>query len=117
VPRAELRVVYDTVYAEPQHERVDFEHREGRQAKYLEDPLKEMAGRYREAIAALMRRGMRGARSGADAARQVERELERGLPVIGNDLLGRSQRIVPLEEGTLAGSGHLEPESGVDWRA
>lgn len=32
-------VSYDTVYAVRQHEELDWEHDEGRQAKYLEEPM------------------------------------------------------------------------------
>lgn len=31
------RVVYDSVYAIPQHERLDYHHENGREAKYLEN--------------------------------------------------------------------------------
>lgn len=39
---------------------------------------------------------------------------DRALRTIAEDLLGRSQRIVLLDEGTLAASGHLEPSVGVE---
>ena len=37
---------FNTAYALEQHERLDFVHKNGRKAKYLEDPLKEKAGTY-----------------------------------------------------------------------
>lgn len=37
--RLEAAVTYDTPYAVPQHEEMDYHHAPGRQAKYLETPL------------------------------------------------------------------------------
>lgn len=48
-----------------------------------------------------------------DAERALQDAADRALRIIAEDLLGRSQRIVLLAEGTLAGSGHTEPERGV----
>lgn len=41
-------VGFNTPYALTQHERIDFSHPKGGKAKYLEEPLKEHAGRYQE---------------------------------------------------------------------
>lgn len=48
-----------------------------------------------------------------DAKRQMEQRADRALRIIAEDVLGDANRIVLLDEGTLAGSGHLEPETGV----
>ena len=54
----EGRVVFPEVYAEVQHERTDFHHPIGGEAKFLENPLKENADRYLAAIAAAARRAL-----------------------------------------------------------
>lgn len=52
-------VSYDTPYAVIQHERLDFRHAPGRQAKYLEQPLNACRGPVAQIIAAQIRRAMR----------------------------------------------------------
>ncbi len=39
----DVAVSYDTVYAARQHEELDWQHRPGQQAKYLEQPLQQNA--------------------------------------------------------------------------
>lgn len=51
-------VSYDTVYAVPQHERLDYRHLPGRKAKFLEDPLRDEADTAGEIIAATIRRAI-----------------------------------------------------------
>lgn len=50
--------------------------------------------------------------------REAERHLldagEQALRIIAEDLLGRAGKLVLEDEGTLAGSGHVEPEHGVE---
>lgn len=43
-------VGFNMPYALEQHERLDYQHAEGRKAKYLEDPLKENAAAYQRNI-------------------------------------------------------------------
>lgn len=43
-------VAYDTPYAVAQHERLNYRHRNGRQAKYLEQPARQFAGQIRQFI-------------------------------------------------------------------
>ncbi|MGW3572177.1 hypothetical protein ACWDSL_51445 [Streptomyces sp. NPDC000941] len=53
-------VSYDTVYAVPQHERLDFHHpMPGRKAKYLEDPMNRERQRVAQIIATEIRRWLR----------------------------------------------------------
>jgi hypothetical protein len=61
VDEGELRaaVSYDTPYAIPQHERLDYRHDDGRQAKYLEEPLHTEAGVMGEIVQAQIRRSLR----------------------------------------------------------
>lgn len=52
-------VAYDTPYAVPQHENMQYTHAPGRKAKYLEDPWNESADTAAELIAAEIRRVLR----------------------------------------------------------
>jgi hypothetical protein len=56
----EFLVVFNRVYAAVQHERTDYEHPRGGQAKYLETPLVQMSGRYAAVIAERIRRATSG---------------------------------------------------------
>lgn len=51
-------VSYDTPYAVIQHERMDFRHAPGRQAKYLEQPLFQSRAQVQAIIAAQLRRAI-----------------------------------------------------------
>jgi hypothetical protein len=61
VDEDELRaaVAYDTPYAVRQHEDMTYRHDQGRQAKYLEEPLHNEAATVRALIAAQIRRALR----------------------------------------------------------
>lgn len=61
VDRAQLKgaVSFDTEYAAIQHERLDFQHDDGRKAKYLEDPWDSEQQTGLELVAAEMRRPLR----------------------------------------------------------
>lgn len=52
-------VSYDTVYAVRQHEELDWQHAEGRQAKYLESALIDSVDEVPEIVAAQVRRALR----------------------------------------------------------
>lgn len=54
--RAEAIVSFSTPYAARQHEETSWAHPRGGQAKYLEGPLLERAGRYRGILAAAIRK-------------------------------------------------------------
>jgi hypothetical protein len=54
--RQEVVVSFNTPYAAVQHERTDYEHPRGGQAKYLEEPLKELAPRYERVLGEAIRR-------------------------------------------------------------
>lgn len=53
-------VSYDTPYAVVQHERLDFVHRNGRQAKYLEQPWRENGPKFLQIIATQIKRTLGG---------------------------------------------------------
>ncbi|MEU8950898.1 hypothetical protein [Streptomyces sp. NPDC048489] len=52
-------VSYDTPYAVRQHEELDYRHDTGREAKYLEKPLREESDTIQDIIAAEVRRSLR----------------------------------------------------------
>lgn len=52
-------VSYDTVYAVPQHEHLEWQHDPGRSAKYLEGPFNEEQDTMLDIIAAETRRALR----------------------------------------------------------
>ncbi|MGW6455508.1 hypothetical protein ACWF94_06190 [Streptomyces sp. NPDC055078] len=52
-------ISYNTPYAVRQHERLDYRHAPGRQAKYLEQPLMAARAQVRAIVAAELRRAMR----------------------------------------------------------
>jgi hypothetical protein len=49
-----MTLSFDTPYAAAQHEGLNFKHPKKGQAKYLEEPFKQMLPRYESAIAMLM---------------------------------------------------------------
>lgn len=51
-------VGFNTTYAEAQHERTDFAHPKGGEAKYLERPLESNRKQYERKIAAAAKRGL-----------------------------------------------------------
>lgn len=57
---SEIRIVFSTPYAAVQHERLDYEHPRGGQAKYLQSVIQEMGPRYAAALAEAWRRGLKG---------------------------------------------------------
>jgi hypothetical protein len=83
-------VTFDTPYAAVQHERMDFSHPGGGEAKYLETPLKQKHRQYLAAIA--------GDLLGIGPERAMRMAVE--------DLLGEAARRAPVDEGTLRASGH-----------
>lgn len=50
---------FDTPYAIPQHENLDYRHDPGRQAKYLEEPLASKAQQIKRIIAKPIQQGLR----------------------------------------------------------
>lgn len=53
-------VTFNTLYAAAQHERTDYVHPKGGEAKYLERPLEENRARYFARLVAALRRELRG---------------------------------------------------------
>lgn len=56
--RIEGRVTYNTPYAARQHEETTWRHPRGGQAKYLEQPLRQMVPEFESRLAAAMRRAL-----------------------------------------------------------
>lgn len=53
-----VNISYNTPYAAVQHERRDFNHPKKGKAKYLEDPLRQMAPKVRKRLARAMREAL-----------------------------------------------------------
>lgn len=88
-------VGYAANYALPVHENLEARHNSGQQAKYLEQPFREMAGE----IASIVSRVAKATGS-----------LAKGLLVAGMRLQRESQKIVPIKTGNLKGSAFTELE-------
>lgn len=58
-PALQAAVSYDGPYAVPQHERLDYRHPPGREAKYLESSLNASRSEVRRILAAELRRALR----------------------------------------------------------
>ncbi len=52
-------VAFNTTYAVAQHERTDYAHPKGGEAKYLERPLEENRARYQKHLRDAAKRGLR----------------------------------------------------------
>ena len=88
-------VGYNAEYAVYVHENLEMRHREGKQAKYLEQPAREKQGEI------------------ADIVRNVTKKtgsLLAGLLMGGQFLQRASQEIVPVKTGNLKGSAFTEKE-------
>lgn len=57
---ADYEVSFNTPYAARQHEELEWQHPLGGQAKYLQQPLLEQAGRYEQIIAAAVAAELEG---------------------------------------------------------
>lgn len=56
--RIEVRITFNTPYAARQHEERSYKHPRGGKAKYLEDPMRAMAGQVERRLAAAYRRAL-----------------------------------------------------------
>jgi len=100
----EGEVRFNTPYALAQHERLDYQHKEGRKAKYLEGPLKENADQYAEHLGSRLRGALRGPGPG-NIGEIVAAAARRGMIEVTENLLSDAQKIVPHDEGTLEATG------------
>ena len=91
----DVNVGYTATYALVVHENLEATHRENQQAKYLEQPYREMRGE-------LMRIAVAAMKGGAS--------LIKGLLIAGLQLQRASQKIVPVDTGNLKGSAFTEKE-------
>jgi hypothetical protein len=94
-----VRVVYEAPYARIQHEDMTLNHPNGGQAKYLEQPARQLAPE----MAAIVRRSV-----------EAKNGLEEGLQRAGELLLNASRELVPVDTGALRDSGRVEVVEGVD---
>lgn len=93
-----VSVVYTAPYARIQHEDLTFNHPNGGQAKYLEEP----ARRLQSEMAAIVRRSV-----------EAKNGLEEGLQRAGELLLRESQPLVPVLSGELRDSGEVVIVEGI----
>lgn len=87
-----VSVVYTAPYAVYVHEDMEANHPNGGQAKYLEQPAREL----QEDMAAIVRRSV-----------EAKNGLEEGLVRAGQLLLDSSLPLVPVDTGELRDSGQL----------
>lgn len=87
-------VGYTAEYAIYVHENLAARHVVG-QAKFLEQPLREMEGELKSIVVSCLGRGM---------------SLEQSLLVAGMALQRRSQKLVPVDTGNLRGSAFTRAE-------
>lgn len=97
-PEVVATVVVDQVYAEIQHEALEFAHPRGGQAKYLEEPLiSGMPGRMRDVAAGLLDEDETAVGLWASAGRSVKDAVRENAPREFGDL-GNSAALT-VEEG------------------
>lgn len=92
-----VRVSYEAPYAAIQHEDMSLNHPNGGQAKFLEQPAREL----RHEMAAIVRRSV-----------EAKNGLEEGLQRAGELLLSVSRELVPVDTGALRDSGRVEVVEG-----
>lgn len=88
-----VKVSYATDYAVYVHEDMQANHPNGGQAKYLEQPAREMRADLMEGVKEDIRRGL---------------TLEQALLRAGLKLQSASQKLVPVDTGTLRASASTE---------
>lgn len=88
-----VKVSYATDYAVYVHEDMEANHPNGGQAKYLEQPAREMRADLMEGVKEDIRRGL---------------NLEQALLRAGLKLQAASQKLVPVDTGTLRASASTE---------
>ena len=90
---AQVKVSYATDYAVYVHEDLNANHPNGGQAKYLEQPAREMRPQLAEGVKSDIRRGL---------------TLEQALLRAGLKLQAASQKLVPVDTGALRASASTE---------
>lgn len=86
-PKIKATVTVDQVYAEIQHEALEFNHPRGGQAKYLEEPMFAGHGAWFQEFAdGLLREGSRADEGWADVGRNLKDVVATHAPVEFGDL-------------------------------
>lgn len=93
-----VSVTYTAPYARYQHENMELNHPNGGQAKYLEQPAREL----QHEMAAIVRRSV-----------EAKNGLEEGLQRAGELLLRESKPLVPVDSGDLVNSGEVTIVEGL----
>lgn len=92
--RFQVTIGYSAVYAAVQHERLDYHHSVG-QAKYLEQPYREIKPFIPQRIADSLKKG-KGRRTVAQAVLKI-----------GEEIYQKSQGLVPVDTGFLKSTGFV----------
>lgn len=88
-------VGYTAAYAVHVHENLEMRHKEGKQAKFLEQPARELA----KEIGQIVRKAVQGGAT-----------LTKALLIGGLRLQRESQKIVPVDTGALKGSAFTKED-------
>lgn len=92
---ARVKVGYQTNYAVYVHENLEANHPNGGQAKFLEQPARELRPQIKQQVATDLRNGL---------------TVEQALLRAGLTLQGASQQLVPVDTGLLRASAFTEVE-------
>mgnify|MGYP006275049749 CR=1 FL=1 len=92
-----VKVGYTAEYAIYVHENLEAHHPNGGQAKYLEQPARELRDQLVTIIGEAVKR---------------KATLEQGLLIAGLHLQGESQKLVPVDTGNLRASAFTRIENG-----
>lgn len=90
----QLHVGYRAPYTIYQHENLNYNHPNGGQAKFLEQPARQLRGAMKQLVRQFMQK--------------KKRSLEQGTLAAGNMLLEASKPLVPVDTGFLRNSGYVE---------
>lgn len=96
-PDSVVKVGYTAQYAVYVHENLEANHPNGGQAKFLEQPARELQPTLKAIIASNLKKGMK---------------LEQAIYIAGLYLQGESQKLVPVATGNLKGSAFTRLENG-----
>lgn len=97
-PRIRATVTVNQIYAQNQHESLDFEHPRGGRAKYLESPMYEGHAKWFQRFAnGLLRKGAEATDGWTKVGRSLKAEVPKNAPVEFGDL--RQSAALMVKEG------------------
>lgn len=101
-PVPEAVVGYTQAYALYVHENMEAKHKEGKSAKYLENPMRSLRSELKKTITKAMDSGV---------------SLQQALLLAGLRLQRESQKIVPIDTGALKASAFTATRKNVEAKA